>query len=76
MATAIRIMAPAFPRSVAHRPIWFITDIAASMIQSQGTGQGTFFDTETFEPLVNNAALPDALWRSTMRPPLSVPQMS
>jgi multiple sugar transport system substrate-binding protein len=40
---------------------WFITDFAASMIQSQGTGQGAFFDTETFEPLVNNAAFERAL---------------
>jgi multiple sugar transport system substrate-binding protein len=40
---------------------WFITDFAAPMIQSQGTSQGTFFDTETFEPLVNNAAFKKAL---------------
>jgi multiple sugar transport system substrate-binding protein len=40
---------------------WFITDIAAAMIQSQGTSQGTFFDTETMEPLVNNAAFAKAL---------------
>jgi multiple sugar transport system substrate-binding protein len=40
---------------------WFITDFAAPMIQSQGTSQGTFFDTETFEPLVNNAAFKRAL---------------
>jgi multiple sugar transport system substrate-binding protein len=40
---------------------WFITDVAASMIQSQGTSQGTFFDTETMEPLVNNAAFQKAL---------------
>jgi multiple sugar transport system substrate-binding protein len=40
---------------------WFITDFAAPMIQSQGTSQGTFFDTETFEPMVNNAAFKRAL---------------
>ena len=40
---------------------WFITDFAAPMIQSQGTSQGTFFDTETMEPLVNNAAFARAL---------------
>ncbi len=40
---------------------WFITDIAASMIQTQGTGQGAFFDLETMEPLVNNEAFAKAL---------------
>ena len=40
---------------------WFITDFAAPMIQSQGTSQGTFFDTETMEPLVNNEAFARAL---------------
>jgi multiple sugar transport system substrate-binding protein len=40
---------------------WFITDFAASMIQSQGTSQGAFFDTETMEPLVKNEAFARAL---------------
>ena len=40
---------------------WFIYDIVAPMIQSQGTSQGTFFDTETMEPLVKNAAFAKAL---------------
>jgi len=40
---------------------WFIHDFAAPMIQSQGTSQGTFFDTETMEPLVNNEAFKRAL---------------
>lgn len=40
---------------------WFIYTIAASFIQSQGTSQGVFFDTETFEPLVNNEAFAKAL---------------
>jgi multiple sugar transport system substrate-binding protein len=40
---------------------WFITDFAAPMIQSQGTSQGTFFNTETMEPLVNNEAFAKAL---------------
>jgi multiple sugar transport system substrate-binding protein len=40
---------------------WFITDIAASMIQSKGTAEGTFFDLETMEPLVDNAAFRKAL---------------
>jgi multiple sugar transport system substrate-binding protein len=40
---------------------WFIMDIAAAMIQSQGTSQGTFFDTETMEPLVDNEAFRKAM---------------
>lgn len=40
---------------------WFIHSIASSMLQSQGTSQGVFFDTETMEPLVNNEAFARAL---------------
>ncbi len=40
---------------------WFIYTVGASLIQSQGTSQGVFFDTETFEPLVNNEAFAKAL---------------
>jgi multiple sugar transport system substrate-binding protein len=41
---------------------WFITSIASGMIQSQGTGQGGFFDTETMAPLYGpNEALSKAL---------------
>jgi multiple sugar transport system substrate-binding protein len=40
---------------------WFITDIAASMIQTQGTSDGAFFDLETMEPLVMNEAFAKAL---------------
>ena len=40
---------------------WWITSIAAPFIQSQGTGQGAFFNTETMKPLVNNEAFAAAL---------------
>ncbi len=40
---------------------WFITSIASAWLQSQGTSQGAFFDTETLEPLVNNAGFQKAL---------------
>jgi len=40
---------------------WFITDFAASMIQSQGTSQGAFFNPDTMEPLVDNAAFRKAM---------------
>ena len=45
----------------AQQSYWWITSIAAPFIQSQGTSQGTFFDTETFEPLVNNEAFARSL---------------
>ncbi|MBC8449877.1 MAG: extracellular solute-binding protein [Chloroflexi bacterium] len=40
---------------------WMIWSVAAGFLQSQGTGQGSFFDTETLEPLVNNEAFAAAL---------------
>lgn len=40
---------------------WFIIDFAASMIQSKGTSQGTFFNTKNMEPLVMNEAFKRAL---------------
>ncbi len=40
---------------------WFVTDVAGSMIQSQGTSQGTFFNTKDMTPLVDNEAFAKAL---------------
>jgi multiple sugar transport system substrate-binding protein len=40
---------------------WWIISIAAPFIQSQGTSQGAFFNTETLDPMVNNAAFKRAL---------------
>ena len=40
---------------------WTIFSIAASFLQSQGTSQGTFFDSDTMAPLVNNAGFEAAL---------------
>jgi multiple sugar transport system substrate-binding protein len=45
----------------AQQSFWWIISIAAPFIQSQGTSQGTFFDTETLEPLVNNEAFARAM---------------
>lgn len=45
----------------AAQAYWFITSVAGSMLQSQGTSQGAFFDTETMEPLIDNAAFRRAL---------------
>jgi len=40
---------------------WFIYSVASAFIQSQGTGHGAFFNTDTMEPLVNNEAFAAAL---------------
>jgi multiple sugar transport system substrate-binding protein len=40
---------------------WMITSVASAFIQSQGTSQGAFFDSETMAPLVNNDAFKAAL---------------
>lgn len=40
---------------------WMFLSIASSYLQSQGTGQGMFFDTKTMKPLVNNEAFGAAL---------------
>lgn len=40
---------------------WFVTDIVASMVQSKGTSQGTFFDTKDMKPLIDNEAFRKAL---------------
>ncbi len=40
---------------------WFITSVAGNFIQSQGTGQGAFFDTETMKPLIDNEGFRKAL---------------
>jgi multiple sugar transport system substrate-binding protein len=45
----------------AAQAYWFIYSIAGAYVQSQGTGQGVFFDTETMKPLVNNEAFAAAL---------------
>ena len=53
---------------------WMFTSIASAYLQSQGTGQGGFFDTETLEPLYgSNEAMAAALdvykSLSTLGPP-------
>ncbi len=47
--------------SKGQQAYWWITSIAAGAIQTQGTGQGAFFDTDTMLPLVNNPAYIKAL---------------
>jgi multiple sugar transport system substrate-binding protein len=48
-------------KAKAQQSYWWITSVAAPFIQSQGTAQGVFFDTETMEPLFNNDAFKRAL---------------
>jgi multiple sugar transport system substrate-binding protein len=40
---------------------WWITSVAGGFIQTQGTGQGVFFNTDDMKPLVNNEAFGAAL---------------
>jgi multiple sugar transport system substrate-binding protein len=44
-----------------QQSFWWIISIAGGLLQSQGTGQGAFFDTATMDPLVNNQAFAAAL---------------
>jgi multiple sugar transport system substrate-binding protein len=48
-------------KKVNEQAYWMFMSIAASIIQSKGTSQGVFFDTDTMEPLVNNEAFFEAL---------------
>lgn len=45
----------------ANQGYWFLHSVASGYLQSQGTSQGVFFDTEDMTPLVNNAAFIRAL---------------
>jgi multiple sugar transport system substrate-binding protein len=45
----------------AGQAYWWITSIAAPFIQSLGTSQGAFFDTETMKPLIENEGFIRAL---------------
>jgi multiple sugar transport system substrate-binding protein len=40
---------------------WMVWSVAAGFLQSQGTRQGSFFDTDTMKPLTNNEAFAEAL---------------
>jgi multiple sugar transport system substrate-binding protein len=40
---------------------WMITSVASAYLQSLGTNQGAFFDTETMKPLYNNEGFAKAL---------------
>ncbi len=46
------------PKSQSY---WMIWSLVSAYLQSQGTRQGAFFDTETLEPLVKNEAFAAAL---------------
>ncbi|CAN5676900.1 extracellular solute-binding protein [soil metagenome] len=40
---------------------WFIHSVASPFIQTQGTGEGVFFDQETLAPLIDNAGFRRAM---------------
>jgi multiple sugar transport system substrate-binding protein len=44
-----------------EQSFWLPLSIAGGFLQTQGTGQGIFFDTETMEPLVRNEGFAEAL---------------
>ena len=44
-----------------QQSFWWIISVAAGLLQSQGTGQGAFFDTSNMNPLTNNEAFAKAL---------------
>ena len=48
-------------KKVGGQSYWWLIDIVARLLQSQGTGQGAFFDTKTMDPLFNNDAVKLAL---------------
>jgi multiple sugar transport system substrate-binding protein len=48
-------------KAKAQQSYWFITSVAASLLQSKGTSQGAFFDPETMAPLTNNEGFAKAL---------------
>lgn len=56
---------PDYGSCLAKKPdaqsYWMIWSIASAFLQTQGTAQGAFFETETMQPLVNNAAFAYAL---------------
>jgi multiple sugar transport system substrate-binding protein len=50
------------PKVRQGQSFWWVIDFASARLQSQGTGQGMFFDLETFDPLLGpNPAFLQAL---------------
>jgi multiple sugar transport system substrate-binding protein len=49
------------PQEPNHVGYWMFWSIASAFLQSKGTQQGSFFDPNTMEPLVNNEAFAKAL---------------
>ncbi len=45
----------------AAQAYWFVMTVAGPYLQTQGTNEGAFFDTETMKPLINNEAFAAAL---------------
>jgi multiple sugar transport system substrate-binding protein len=55
-------------KKVGQQSFWWIISVAGGILQTQGTGQGAFFDTANMNPLFNNAAFAKALetYKKTM----------
>ena len=48
-------------KKVGQQSFWWIISVAGGLLQNQGTGQGAFFNTDSMDPLLNNAAFAKAL---------------
>ena len=57
----------------AAQAYWFITSVAGGALQSQGTSQGAFFNTDNMQPLIDNEGFRKAMETyktlSTLGPP-------
>ena len=49
------------PKKRNAQSFWMVMSVTSGFIQSQGTSEGAFFDTDTMKPLVNNEAFGAAL---------------
>jgi multiple sugar transport system substrate-binding protein len=49
------------PKKRAAQSYWMFWSIAGSFLQTQGTSEGSFFDVDSMDPLVNNEAFGSAL---------------
>jgi len=57
----VKVYGSCIAKKRGEQGYWWITTLAAPFIQSQGTSQGAFFDSESFKPLINNEGFIKAL---------------
>ncbi len=56
-------------KKVGQQSFWWIISVAGGLLQNQGTEQGAFFNADSLDPLLNNAAFAKALetYKATMQ---------